>query len=114
MFSDSTSFKNMGSYSEKPFQLINGISNSIPILACYVAQNIPADEFNRFLAIASPFLQGRGILAGDFNARHGAWDDGNNRHGTKLHSWAQRHNFRTPATPPHVSNRSSHPCRYLT
>lgn len=99
MFTTGTRFKLLGSYTGRYFQLIHGTANGVPILACYVAPNTPAAEFSRLLGIASRCLRGRGVLDGDLNARHESWDDRTNRHGTQLHRWAQRHNFRTKRPP---------------
>lgn len=67
----------------------------MPILGCYVAPSTPPKDFKRILSIASRSLQGPGILVGDLNSRHTAWDKTTNRQGRQLHRWAQAHRFLT-------------------
>lgn len=88
-------------YTNVYFQCISGTLRGIPILACYVLPTIPRDEFAQFLQIAHQCLRGPGILVGDLNARHKAWDNYTNQHGRMLHKWALSHNFLTqrPPTP---------------
>lgn len=86
-------------YSNIHFQCISGTLRGIPILACYVRPTIPSEEFAQFLQIAKNCLRGPGILVGDLNARHKAWDDYTNRHGKMLHNWAQSQKFLTQRPP---------------
>lgn len=88
-------------YSTCHFQCISGTLRGIPILACYVRPTIPRDDFAQLLQIANLCFRGPGILIGDLNARHRAWDDFTNLHRRMLHKWAQSHNFLTqrPPTP---------------
>lgn len=99
LHTESRPFRHIGSYSDKYFQLIHGTINGVPILAAYVTPCTPPQNFRKFLAIASRCLQGPGVLLGDLNARHQAWDDARNTQGTQLHRWAQRHNFLTHRPP---------------
>lgn len=109
LHTDSMPFRYISSHSTKFFQLLHGTANGVPILACYISPQTPHDEFMRVLAIAKRCLQGPGILLGDFNARHSSWDSTTTPRGSRLHKWAQRHNFRThkPPAPTFQSSRGT-------
>lgn len=97
--SDPRAFRPTTSISEDKFQLLAGSYKGIPVLPAYVSPETPPSIFRHFLALTNRCFQGPGILAGDFNARHTACDDASNRNGTLLHTWAQKHNFRTHRPP---------------
>lgn len=94
-------FRHIGSYHDSFFHIIHGTANCIPILACYVSPVTPQDHFERFLAISSRHFKGPGVLLGDLNALHEAWDKNHNCQGVQLSRWAQKNHFLThrPPTP---------------
>lgn len=98
LFTPSSQFRHIASYSNRYFQLIHGTITGVPVLACYVVPRTPPEELQRFLAIAHRCLQGPGVLMGDFNARQSAWDDQTTPQGRRIHRWVQAHNF-SPSRP---------------
>lgn len=101
--------RRVSTHSEPKFQLISATVNGVPVVAAYVSPETPRPTYDRFLQIVTKALRGPGVLAGDLNARHKAWDDKTNTAGRRLHLWARTHNFKTqrPRLPTFSSHRGS-------
>lgn len=77
---------------------------SVRLLGVYIPPGQSASSIAETLNKLSPYIRGKTIIIGDFNARHVKWCTQTNKHGTYLRRWQKRHSLSLAA-------RSSPTCR---
>lgn len=81
--------------------LITRLYSDLQIIVVYLPPQQSIDTVTNSLELLSPYVRGRTVLTGDFNAQHHSWSRSSNVMGNILQKWSKKHSVQigAPATP---------------